>query len=201
MIKNLLQRLFFWYCYLKGHVPWDTGVTPPELTALIEEGHLCPGRAIDLGCGTGTNAVYLAQHGWDVIGVDYVVRPIQVARRKAAQANVAERTRFIVGDVTELWKLDLGELFDLAIDIGCGHSLSSEAYPEYIRSLAQIVRPGGIFMLYMFRPTPGRRMGFEPEVVEQLFGEYFRPIWIGLGDERAADVGSAWYRFERRDQP
>ncbi|MFQ6101503.1 MAG: class I SAM-dependent methyltransferase [Anaerolineae bacterium] len=54
--------------YLLGRSPWDTGVTPPEVVELIASGDFPPGRALDLGCGTGTNGITLARHGWEVVG-------------------------------------------------------------------------------------------------------------------------------------
>jgi len=69
--------------YLNGRPPWDTGVTPPELVALVEEHDGPPGRVLELGCGTGTNAVYLARHGWDVTAVDLIDRAVEQAREKA----------------------------------------------------------------------------------------------------------------------
>ncbi|TEU17501.1 MAG: methyltransferase domain-containing protein, partial [Anaerolineales bacterium] len=57
--------------YLLGRPPWDTEVTPPEVVELIEGEGLSPGRALDLGCGTGTNCIYLVRHGWEVVGVDF----------------------------------------------------------------------------------------------------------------------------------
>ncbi|HEC23112.1 MAG TPA: class I SAM-dependent methyltransferase [Chloroflexi bacterium] len=193
----MIHRLFFWLRYLQGKAPWDTGITPPEIVALIEDEKLPPGRAIDLGCGTGTTSIYLAQHGWQVVGIDFIPKPIRRARQKAQRAGVADRTRFIVGDVTKLQHLDLGEPFDLAIDIGCSHGLSPEARTAYARALGQIVRPGGLFMLYTFRPTPERPRGLEPEEVEALFAPEFRLTWSDLGEDSAAHAASAWYRFER----
>ena len=64
---KMLQRLLynFWYYF---NPPWDTGVTPPEVVEAIEGSKaLTPGRALDLGCGTGTNGLYLARHGWEVV--------------------------------------------------------------------------------------------------------------------------------------
>ena len=57
--------------YLLGRAPWDTQVTPPEVVALIEGEGCLAGRALDLGCGTGTNCIYLAHRGWQVVGVDF----------------------------------------------------------------------------------------------------------------------------------
>jgi SAM-dependent methyltransferase len=191
------QRLFFWVLYLMGRVPWDTGITPPEIVALIEHEQLPPGHAIDLGCGTGTNVIYLAQHDWQAVGIDYIARPINAARRKARRAGVGDRTRFLVGDIARLSSMDLGGPFDLAMDIGCGHSLPTGAQAAYADALARIVRPGGVFMLYMFRPTPGRPGGLEPEAVEELFAPAFRLVWTDLGEDTAAHSASAWYRLER----
>jgi SAM-dependent methyltransferase len=195
------RRLYFWYRYMLGKAPWDTGVTPPEIVALVEEERLTPGRAIDLGCGTGTNAVYLALHGWEVVGIDYVPRPIRAAERKAARAGVAARTRFLVGDAARLPMMELGGRFDLAVDIGCGHSIPPEARSAYADGLAQVMKPGGVFMLYMFRPTPDRPTGLEPEAVADLFAPAFRLAWADMGEDRSARSASAWYRFERSGSP
>lgn len=190
----MIQRLFFWATYVFGDPRWDTGVTPPEIVSLIEKEKLPPGRAIDLGCGTGTNAVYLAKGGWEVVGIDFIARPIRLAKTKAAAAGVQDRTKFLAADITRLDCESLGE-FDLAIDIGCGHSLPQEARLRYVGTLARLIKPGGTLMLYMFRPTPERNRGLEPEDVEKLFSPSFQLTWSSLGEDTAAGSGSAWYRF------
>ncbi len=101
---------------------WDTGVTPPELVALVEsEGSLSPSGTLDLGCGTGTKVVYLCRQGWETTGVDLVARALAIARRKAAPAGV--EPRLLQGDVTRLGDLDIGEGYSLLLDPGCYHSL------------------------------------------------------------------------------
>lgn len=80
-----LRRWFFDLRYLRGRAPWDTGVTPPEVVDLIEGARLPPGRALDLGCGTGTNTIYLARHGWEVVGVDFSAVAIRRARRRGGR--------------------------------------------------------------------------------------------------------------------
>src|SRR5207249_11633291 len=102
--------------------PWDTGITPPEVERFVAS-H-APGRALDLGCGTGTNAVYLARHGWSALGVDFVGRAIAKARQRAASAGLAERCEFRMGDVTR--RSAISGPFDLALDIGCLHAIAVE---------------------------------------------------------------------------
>lgn len=196
-MKRHLARLAFWWMYLTGRSRWDTGQTPPEITRLVEERHLDPGRAVDLGCGTGTTSVYLAEHGWSVTGVDFIPAAIRQARRKARRAGVADRTHFYVGDVTRLADLGIAGPFDLAVDIGCAHSLSDDALTVYARQLSRIVRPGGLYMLYMFRPTPQTGRGLPPDAVVELFAPDFRLCWSDLGDDSQAGRASAWYQFER----
>ncbi|MET8404343.1 class I SAM-dependent methyltransferase [Streptomyces sp900116325] len=104
--------------YHAGKAPWDTGVTPPELVALVAgHGGLPPGRALELGCGTGTNAIYLARHGWEVAAVDLIDRAVDQAREKAAEAGVA--VRLLHGDATRLDELDVPGPFDLFFDLSC----------------------------------------------------------------------------------
>jgi len=106
------RRIFFTIAYWRGYTPWDTGIPPPELVAVIEDEHARPpGRALDLGCGTGTNSLYLARHGWEAWGVDFAARAIKRAQRKARGTGL--KVHFLQGDVTRLERLPLPERFDL----------------------------------------------------------------------------------------
>ncbi|RLD01715.1 MAG: class I SAM-dependent methyltransferase, partial [Chloroflexi bacterium] len=96
---------------------WDSGISPPELLNFIAT-HPA-GRAIDLGCGTGTNAITLAQHGWQVSGVDIALIALYRARRKAKSSQV--NLDLHLGDVAKLRGIE-GK-FNLALDIGCFHNL------------------------------------------------------------------------------
>jgi SAM-dependent methyltransferase len=74
--------------YRIGFKPWDNDRVPPELAALVEgRDALAPGRALDVGCGTGTQAVFLARAGWRGTGIDAVEQPLGQARRRAACAR------------------------------------------------------------------------------------------------------------------
>lgn len=137
------RRLFFTLWYFRDP-PWDTNISPPELIEFMN--NHAPGRAIDLGCGTGTNVIALAQHHWQVVGVDYVRKAIRTARRKARQANI--QAEFRIGNVTNLdW---VTQPFDLVLDIGCLHSLDAASRQKYISNLKNVLSPGGIFLLYAF---------------------------------------------------
>src|SRR5206468_2578655 len=78
------------------------------------------GRALDLGCGTGTNVRYLAEHGWEATGVDAVPAAID---RATAKLGGVPKARVLLGDVTDLERLGLAGPFDLVLDIGCFHSI------------------------------------------------------------------------------
>ena len=85
-IFNILNRrwwLFEWR-YWRDQTPWDTNITPPEIMEFLSSAQ--PGRALDLGCGTGTNAITMTRYGWQVTGIDFSMKAIRTARRKAAQA-------------------------------------------------------------------------------------------------------------------
>ncbi|MGQ9833475.1 MAG: class I SAM-dependent methyltransferase [Candidatus Villigracilaceae bacterium] len=139
----MLRLLFFNLRYLR-RPRWDSGLVPPELTALI--GQLPPGRALDLGCGTGTSSLVLAQAGWDVTGVDFAGLAIYKARRKAR--NAGQNIRFLLADVTHL--PDFDHPFELVLDIGCFHGLTDEGRTAYLSQLERLIAPGGYWFLYTF---------------------------------------------------
>jgi SAM-dependent methyltransferase len=159
---SVLRHIMYALWYLR-RPPWDSGITPPELLTFLKT---CPaGRAIDLGCGTGTNVITLARLGWQVTGVDFVPSAIDRARRKARQAGVSVDLR--VGSVTRLDGID--GPFDFALDLGCFHSLAAQERPAYLRQLERVLRPGGSWFLYAFLGSGGRSgVGLEPDDLEQI---------------------------------
>ena len=138
-----LQKFFFQVWYLRKP-PWDTNQTPPELYEFIAQHP--PGRALDLGCGTGTNMITLAQNGWQATGVDFVPKAIRTARKKAQRAGV--QADFQVGDVTRLE--GISGPFDLILDIGCFHSLNPQGMAAYREQVRRLLAPGGNFLVYLF---------------------------------------------------
>ncbi len=190
----MLQRLLYnlWYYF---DPPWDTGITPPEVVEVIEGPEaLAPGRALDLGCGTGTNSLYLARHDWNVVGVDLAARAIRKARRKAKEAGLC--VDFYTADVTRLDFLQ--PPFDLAVDIGCFHALDDEGWIRYRDQLLRLLRPGARFMLYAFGPRQGRfmQMGITADQVQELFEPDFR-LLRREGGADPTGPSAAWYWLER----
>ncbi len=131
-MENLPRRILFQYLYFRKP-PWDTGISPPELLEFIQTHS--PGRAIDIGCGTGTNVITLSRAGWDVTGVDFAPRAIKFAKRKLKQAGI--QAKLLVGDATKLQGI-IGP-FDFALDLGCFHGIPQAGKPKYLDQLDRIL--------------------------------------------------------------
>jgi cyclopropane fatty-acyl-phospholipid synthase-like methyltransferase len=140
------------YTYL-GIPPWDIGRPQPEFVRLAKEGEMA-GTVLDVGCGTGENSLYLAQLGYEVLGIDTARLAIWKARAKAFKRGV--NAAFEVRDALRLQVLD--RQFDNIIDSGLFHNraFSNEKLQQYIQSLAAVLRPGGkYFMLCISEDEPG----------------------------------------------
>ena len=196
----MLHTLFYRLAYGLGRPPWDTGITPPEVVQALASGTIPEGAALDLGCGTGTNVVYLARQGRQAIGIDFVPAAIAKARARARQAGVAEQVLFFVADVTHLEALPLPRVA-FALDMGCFHGLSSEGRQRYAEGLAALMLPGGHYLLYAHEPAlpAGRSHGVNAEQVQVLFTPWFNVERIERSGER--DRASAWYWMYRKGSP
>lgn len=191
------RRLSFAWRYRRGNTPWDTNQSPPELEAFVRA-QVEPGRALDLGCGTGTNVIFLARQGWEATGVDYVAQAVEAARTKAGHAGVA--ARFLAGDVSRLDDLPLDGPFDLLLDIGCMHSLDGEARRRYAAQLARLARPGATYMLYAAMPrrlSSGLMIGITPDEVATLFAPHFTVERAETGEDSGAGWERGWYWLRR----
>jgi len=171
-----------------GDIPWNIIQPPALLVEAVESGKIQPCRTVDMGCGAGNYAVWLARQGFDVTGIDFSSRAIEYARQLADRENIA--CRFIVADVFG----DLREFrdrFDFAYDWELMHHVFPEDRPRYIRSAHDILRRGGKYLSVAFseddpafggkgkyRKTPlGTTLYFSSEEeLEKLFGQYFRII-------------------------
>jgi SAM-dependent methyltransferase len=134
--------------------PWD-GPPRADLVRLVESGvvtptRLAPGRAIDLGCGTGANVRYLAEHGFDAVGVDYSRVALEIARKRAAEAGTPASARFVEGDITADRLPGVEGVFDLVLDFGTLDDLDPGGRRSMARLVATLARPGAIFLFWCF---------------------------------------------------
>jgi ubiquinone/menaquinone biosynthesis C-methylase UbiE len=184
---SIKKKIRFYLSYF-GSPPWDTGISPPELLEFIQ--HHPPGKALDLGCGTGTNLITLAKSGWQVTGVDFIPKAIRLAHQKCQQAGVT--ASLLVGDVSRLEGID--QTFDLILDIGCFHNLSKEQKTSYLRSMKDRLAPGGTYLLYAFlRPEDGSSpRGIDKQDISDLH-ETFHLDQQVIGKDR--QFSSAWFTF------
>src|SRR5262245_26138954 len=111
--------------------PWDSGRVSAELVRRVSDAKIQPCRAVELGCGTGTNAVWLAQCGFDVTAIDISPTAVQRARQRAADAGVA--VHFVEADVMAL--PELGPPFDFLFDRGCYHAVRRGNVGGFVRAL------------------------------------------------------------------
>ena len=184
------------FLYRVGRTHWDTGVTPPEVVELVE-GHaaLPPGRALDLGCGTGNEVAYLARRGWTATGVELVQIAVDRAEsRIGCLPNAAVRQ----GDVTKLGEMGLDGPFDLVLDLGCFQSLPSEGRDAYAAGVGSLTVTGAVLLMFTFAarlPWSLVGTGVTPGEMQERFAPWFDPVGR-IASRRPR--GAAWYRFRRR---
>jgi SAM-dependent methyltransferase len=148
-----MKRVLYDLLYRIG-APWD-GPPRPELVALVESGvltpaRLVPGRAIDLGCGTGANARYLARHGFEATGVDFSPVALRTARKRAAAEQADASIRFVEGDLTAGEIPGVEGPFDLLVDYGTLDDLDRAGRRAMARLVANLARPGAAFLFWCF---------------------------------------------------
>jgi SAM-dependent methyltransferase len=159
----------------RGKAPWEMDGPRSELVQMVESGRLRPGRAIDLGCGTGDNVIFLSQQGFDVVGVDLSSRAIDQAREKAHSAGVSPT--FLAEDATDL--KEVNGTFDLVLDYGClGCIFGTSLRERYVETLLRLTRSGSTYVLANFAKTPDSRISFVPNALEdgevdQLLADHF----------------------------
>jgi methyl halide transferase len=125
--------------YRDGNLPWDTGRPSSELQRVLSQNKIPPCRALEIGCGTGTTSVWLAQQGFQVTGIDVAPLAVEQAQRRAHAAGV--NVQFLVADVLQL--PDLDGPFAFFFDRGCYHAVRRDAPDQYAPAVARQLASAG----------------------------------------------------------
>ena len=188
--------------YRFGFTPWDR-VLPQELADLITgPGALPPGRALDLGSGFGTKAIFMATRGWTVTAVEYVPRALEEAKRRASKAGVKLDLRR--GDVTRLGDLKLEPGYKLVFDFGCFHGLRGGQRDAYVQGVNALAAPGATLLMMAFtRPLPPVTTGVSEAEILERFGPSWTKAWshvteVGDGPAVPRRARPGWYCLNRK---
>ncbi len=169
------MKWFYNLLYSRLRAPWDLGPRR-ELVEVVESGRIRPCRAIDLGCGTASNAIFLAQHGFDVTGTDYSPAAIALCRERGAAAGVT--VQWTEDNLTHLQHV--AGPFDLLVDWGVYDDLSRDDRRAYLRNVLPLTHAESQFLIYVHQ-WPWR--WWERPLYRLLRGGPMRP------GEIAADFG------------
>lgn len=168
------MKQFYDLLYSRFRAPWDLGPRR-ELVEVVESGRIQPCKAIDLGCGTASNAIFLAQRGFDVTGTDYSSAAMALCRQRGAQAGVS--VHWIEDDLTNLQHVK--GTFDFLVDWGVYDDLSLTERRAYLRNVLPLTHPRSRFLIYVHQ--------WPPRWWEGLLGQFgMRPMAPG---EVQADFG------------
>jgi len=161
----------------QGAPPWEIGAPQP---AFVHQERREPfGRAVlDVGCGTGDLALYLASRGYLTTGVDLVPAAIERARAKAT--STANEAEFLVGNALSLASL-LGRTYDTVVDSGVFNTFPPGRRNDYGDSLARVLNPGGIYYMLVWseRETgEGGPLRISQDEIRDTFAPPWRVAWI-----------------------
>jgi 2-polyprenyl-3-methyl-5-hydroxy-6-metoxy-1,4-benzoquinol methylase len=141
-VKDLLNK-----AYAKaGAVPWDNSEPPQELIELIEQARIKPGKALDVGCGTGYYSIFLSQNGFDVTGIDISENAILEATKKAVESK--SNIKFVTLDALEISSLN--ETYDFVLEWGLLHFIMPEFREKYVKDIAEKINKGGKYIVLTF---------------------------------------------------
>ena len=201
------MSLLYQLLYLAGVRPWESGGIVPQLQELVEgKGALPPGRALDIGCGTGGPTVYLASHGWEVTGIDNVARALRLARARAATAGVSPR--LLHADVSRL--LDVAFVasgYGLLFDAGCYHGLDEARREAHAKAVRRLAAPGAAMLLFALTPggktRPRSFRGASDGELKARFGQDWELVWKQphAGPPVFGGAAQFWYLLRRWARP
>ncbi|MGW0333090.1 class I SAM-dependent methyltransferase [Streptomyces sp. NPDC003011] len=201
-------------------VPFFAAKPDENLVSYLDRGLVTAGRALDLGCGPGRNALWLAARGFEVDAVDLSPTAVQWARERAREAGAEATVRFHRGDAFALTATVLAGPYDLVYDSGCFHHLPPHRRISYLALLDRVLAPGGHFALTCFaagamgselpdadfyrRPGLHGGLAYTPDSLRRIFSGLAERELRRMGDEpsESPHFGEEflWTALFRRDQ-
>lgn len=153
--------------------PWDIGQPSAELRTLVEGGSIRACRAVDLCCGSGSDAVYLARYGFKVTAIDIAPTALSQGIQKAESAGVS--VNWVLADVLALPSL---KPFDFVYDRGCYHVVRNQNLNAYLEAIHRLSHPGTEFLLLAARRDEGPGIspssGVAEDEIDFDFGRLFQ---------------------------
>ena len=192
--------------------PWDSVGVREDLRRLLDQGDVTAAthpRAVDLGCGTGANVVFLAQQGFTATGIDFSPVAIDKAEQRAAEAGMGDRCHFVTADLTAAELPSTVGTFDLLLDFGAIDDLRGPGREAAARNVQRLSHAGSVFLFWCFYgrreelPTisfhgPSKLApSIEPGEEHELFADAF-DIHSFTPPRRRDGVGEACFLLTRR---
>ena len=153
-------------------LPWETVKPDEELVRILREEKIKECKVLDIGCGSGTNSIFLAKNGFDVVGVDISPTAIEIAKKRAEDAGV--KVEFLVANAYAL-KFAKNS-FDFVFDRGCFHHIPVEYRGKYVKQNHLLLAEKGKYYLHAFSDRNGWHQEnlFSLEKIKSYFGDYFK---------------------------
>ncbi len=200
---RLLEK---WDDAYRGSTPpsWDIGRPAHELQRAVNKGLIRPCRLVDLCCGSGTDAVFLARHGFHVTGIDIAPTALSLAQQKAREAGVS--VQWLLADILALPKL---KPFDVIYDRGCYHVVRDQGLAAYLETVRRLSHPGTQLLLLAARQDELTRDSDPAGVTEEEIRydflsrfdlEWLRPIRLESNQPGAGPPGWS-VLMRRKDKP
>jgi SAM-dependent methyltransferase len=162
-----------WEDAYKTTPPWDIGRPQPAFVELVHAGELTKGLVLDMGCGTGENALYLAENGFSVVGVDVSNRAIAAAKAKAIERKL--KVDFRLANALSL-NFQAGH-FDNCIDSGLFHTFNDHDRLTFAQEIARILRTNGGYYMLCFSDKEPTNWGGPRRVTKEEIEATFSPFF------------------------
>lgn len=146
--KSKMQHWDDMYKMPLVNIPWEIKDAPKELNELFNSGQIVAGRALDIACGTGNYSFFLAKHGFEVTGIDFSKRAINIAIKNGKKLKLS--VNFIIGDITNIGKLFPEGRFNFILDYSILHHLEPNVTRGYAQQCSSLLSPGGKLLLVCY---------------------------------------------------